>query len=71
MSRNEGRKNSCRFFPVEVFQMVVMQEQAAGEKRKEGGDRQDAELWAVSILGQGIQKSIVDPVNLKWDFLAG
>lgn len=51
--------------------MVVMQEQAAGEKRREGGDRRDSELWAGSFLGQGIQKLIVAPVSLRWDFLAG
>lgn len=56
---------------MEVFQTLVMQEQAAGEKRSEGGYRRDTELWAVSFLGQDIQKLIVAPMNLRWDLLAG
>lgn len=76
MSRNEGKEEKTGkflqvFFSVEVFQTMVMQEQAAGEKRREGGHRRDAELWAISFLGQDIKKLIVAPMNLRWDLLAG
>lgn len=72
MRARKGRQeNPCRFFSLEVFHMVMMQEQEAGEKRREGGDRRDTELWAVRCLGQGIQKLIVAPVNLRWHFLGG
>lgn len=71
MRAKKGRQeNSCRFFSLEVFHMVMMQEQEAGEKRREGEHRRDTELWAVSYFGQGIQKLIVAPVNLRWHFLS-
>lgn len=65
MSRNEGEEQGkTGKILLEVFQMAMMQEQDAGERRRGEGKKAEGK---VSCLGQGIQKLIFAPVN-SWNF---